>query len=75
MANDTENHIHAKKLNKPTTRELTPALLFLRAMQLGLTYEEAFNEEVGFLNDLMIEKSNDSYDYPTVGSDVDFKKL
>ena len=49
--------------------------MFERALALGMTYTEAFYEDVGFINDLLIEKSNDSYEYPEIGSDADFKKL
>ena len=54
---------------------MTVALMFERAMSLGLSYTEAFFEDVGFINDLMIEKSNDSFEYPEIGSDADFKRL
>jgi hypothetical protein len=64
-----------KKLNKPTEREITPAYLFLRALQMGLSYEAAFFTEVGFINDLMIEKSNDSYDYAVKGNTRDIDLL
>ena len=35
----------------------------LRSLQIGLTYTDAFFLDVGFLTDLFIEKSNDSYEY------------
>lgn len=60
---------------KPNTRPLTTALLFERALSLGMSYTEAFFEEVGFINDLLIEKANDSYEYEEIGSGEDFKKL
>lgn len=31
--------------------------------------------DVGKLDDLMIEKSNDSYEYAAIGTDEDFRKL
>lgn len=42
---------------------------------MGLSYEAAFFTEVGFINDLMIEKSNDSYDYAVKGSTRDIDLL
>lgn len=60
---------------KPTTRPLTPALMFLRALSLGLSYNEAFHADVGFVHDLMIEKANDNYEYPIIGTEEDFRKL
>lgn len=49
--------------------------MFLRALALGLSYEEAFRADVGFVHDLMTEKGNDSYEYPIIGTDDDFRKL
>ncbi len=60
---------------KPTARPMTPALMFLRALQIGLTYTEAFFMDVGFLNNLMIEKNNDGFEYPIIGTAEDFRKL
>lgn len=54
---------------------MTTALLFLRALELGLSYETAFFIDVGFLNDLLTEKSNDGYDYPVAGNTKDIDKL
>ena len=68
-------HVGIKKPVKPTARPFTPALLFLRALQLGLTYTEAFYMDVGFIHNLLIEKSNDGYDYPLIGTTADFRKL
>ena len=70
-----ENTFTIKKPVKPTERPITPALLFLRALQLGITYTEAFYLDVGILDDLMTEKSNDGYEYATLGTDADFRKL
>jgi len=44
-------------------------------LQLGITYTEAFYLDVGILDDLMTEKSNDGYEYATLGTDADFRKL
>lgn len=49
--------------------------MFLRALQLGLSYTEAFFMDVGALDDLMIERANDSYDYATIGTEDDFRRL
>jgi hypothetical protein len=47
----------------------------LRSLQIGLTYTDAFFLDVGFLTDLFIEKSNDSYEYATLGNTDDVDKL
>lgn len=75
MAIEQFNKLDIKKPVKPTTRPLTPALMFLRALALGLSYEEAFRADVGFVHDLMTEKGNDSFEYPIIGTDDDFRKL
>ena len=31
--------------------------------------------DVGFLNNLMIEKNNDGFEYPTIGTAEEFRKL
>lgn len=51
------------------------AVLTLRALQLGLSYEDTFVIEVGTLKDLLIEKGNDSFDYPEEGTAEDLKKM
>lgn len=75
MEQSDEDEFNTKKRMKPNTRPLTVALMFERALSMGMTYTEAFNEDVGFINDLMIEKSNDSAEYPTLGTDDEFKRL
>lgn len=47
----------------------------LRSLQIGLTHDDAFFSDVGFLTDLFIEKSNDSYDYAVIGDTSDVDKL
>ena len=47
----------------------------LRSLQVGLDFDSAFFSEVGFLTDLFIEKSNDSYDYAVLGNTEDIDRL
>lgn len=54
----------SKKRIKPTTREMTTALYTLRAKQAGFTLEELCSVSVGFINEILIESSNDSFKYP-----------
>lgn len=54
---------------------MTTSLLFLRALQVGIPVKEAMELEVGEILDILIEKSNDSFEYPTKGSQEDFAKL
>lgn len=54
---------------------MTTALLLLRATQAGLTLHDALMLEVGEILDILIEKSNDGYEYPTRGNQDDFARL
>lgn len=60
---------------KPTDREVNFALLTLRALQIGLSFNEAFFLDVGMIKDLLVEKSNDSFEYATVGDTGDVDRL
>lgn len=60
---------------RQSERPLTVALLFHRAMSLGMTYTEAFNEDIGFIHDLITEKNNDSHEYAEIGTAKDFMSI
>ena len=47
----------------------------LRALQQGLSLEDMALLEVGELTDIFIESGNDSYDYPKIGTQEDYKRL
>lgn len=63
-----------KKPSEPTVRELTTPLLTYRALQMGLRLEELEDVEVGELIDILIEASNDNYDYPKRATQEDMQK-
>ena len=42
---------------------------------MGISYTEAFFLDVGVIDDLMIERANDSYEYATIGTAEEFRKL
>ena len=75
MESPDDKDISIKKLNKPTERETNFAYLMLRSLQVGLDFDSAFFSDVGFLTDLFIEKSNDSYDYAVLGNTEDIDRL
>lgn len=54
---------------------MTTALYYLRAKQVGLTFEELENLEEGFVIDMFIEKSNDQHTYQEVATQSDFDKF
>ncbi len=54
----------SKKRLKPKDREFTTALFALRAKQAGYSLDELSALSIGFVNEILIESNNDSYDYP-----------
>ena len=47
----------------------------MRALNNGMSYETAFFIEVGMLQDILVEKSNDDYKWPVKGNTKDIDKL
>lgn len=68
------NECPSKKLNKPTDRERTTAQLILRGLELGLSYFEILQMEVGELLDILVEKQNDSYEYAILATEDDIAR-
>ena len=64
-----------KKKEKPTTREMTTPLLYLRAVELGLTIEDIDRLEIGFIYDLLSERANDDVAYDIIATQEDFDKF
>lgn len=44
----------------------------LRCVELGLSVNELDNYDIGFVYDMLVEKGNDSYDYPYKARQEDF---
>lgn len=44
----------------------------LRYAQLGLTVADLDELDMGLITDMMIESSNDSYEYPLIATQKDF---
>ena len=44
-------------------------------MEHGFSYESVFFVEVGLLEDILTEKSNDDYEWPVIGGTKDVDKL
>lgn len=51
---------------------MTTPLYVLRCVQLGLKISELDDLEMGFIMDMMTEKSNDDYEYPVKATQEDF---
>lgn len=50
---------------------MTTALYALRAKQAGFTFDELQLMSLGFMNEILTESSNDSYDYPQKADQAD----
>lgn len=67
--------IRIKKLKRPTTRPFNSAVFYLRAKQLGLSFDEMDALDVGDIYDLITEQNNDSFQYPYEATEADFKNF
>lgn len=75
MERGTENGISTKKPAKPIDREFNTALFYLRAVQLGLSIGDMELLSIGMVLDMLIERQNDSYDYPVLATQADIDRL
>ena len=50
---------------------LNTALFLLRAVELGLSMNDLSEVTIGLVNDMYIEKNNDSYDYKLIATQED----
>lgn len=63
------------KKSRATVREPTGAAFMLRCAELSLTDEALDEMTPGMVYDMLIERANDSYDYPIRGTDADRRAL
>jgi hypothetical protein len=54
---------------------MSTALFLLRCAEVGLSMSDLDDLTVGMVNDMFIEKSNDSYDWKELASQEDFDKF
>lgn len=54
---------------------MTTALFLLRCSEIGLSMSDLDDLTVGMVNDMFVEKSNDSYDWKEIASQDDFDKF
>lgn len=64
-----------KKKQNPIDREMTTALLLLRAVQLGISVRDLELLTVGMVNDMYIEAENDKCSYNTIASQDDMDRF
>lgn len=66
---------HPKKKQRTTTRKMTTGLFMLRCKELGLSIDELETIDYGLVEDMLIERGNDDYDYPYKASQEDFDRF
>lgn len=54
---------------------MTSALFLLRCFELGLSMSDLDEISVGTVNDMFVEKSNDSYEWKELASQEDMDKF
>lgn len=54
---------------------MTTALFLLRCTEVGLSMSDLDDLSVGMVNDMFVEKSNDSYDWKELATQEDFDKF
>lgn len=54
---------------------MTTALYALRAKQAGFSFDELNLMSLGFMNEILTESSNDSYDYPQKATQDDINNF
>lgn len=67
--------LRPKTRQREIDRKTTPGLYLLRATHLGLSVEDLKQISVGLVMDMLIESSNDQYDYPVLATKEDIDRL
>lgn len=62
-------------MNRPTERRYTVGLYLNICKRLGLTFEDLERVDYGTVLDMMIEKSNDDYEYKELATQADFDRF
>ena len=62
-------------MTRPTAREINTAVFLLRAKQIGLSFDDLDNLDIGMVYDLMIEQDNDTAKYPNKATQNDIDSL
>lgn len=66
---------HAGKKIAPSTREPNGAIFMLRCAELGLSDEALRGMSMGMVFDMITERGNDGYEYPTKATQDDIYKF
>lgn len=66
---------YTKKRSRPTVRPITVGLYLLRIKELSLSIMELELLTMGEVTDMLIEKSNDSYEWELAPTQADFERF
>lgn len=61
-----------KKDSRAVNRQYNTALYLLRCVELGLSYDDMEHLTYGMVEDMFIEKANDSFEYEYLATQKDF---
>lgn len=64
-----------KKAEREIDRPLTTGLYLLRCKEFNLSIEDLKEIDYGMILDMLIEKSNDSYEYDYLANEDDYKNF
>lgn len=54
---------------------MTTGLYLNRALSVGVRITDLDQLSIGLIQDILIEKANDSYEYPYIATQADFDRL
>lgn len=67
--------INSKKKERQIDRQSNTALFLLRCSQIGIPIADLEFLSIGMVYDMLTEKQNDDYEYPTLATQSDIDKL
>ena len=73
MERDADHDGEARKKIRPTIREASGSAFMLRCAELNLSEDTLAQMDVGMVYDLLIERENDSFEYPYKATKSDVK--
>ena len=72
MESEQRTDFRIKKKHRNTDREMTVGLFLLRCFELGLSVSDLDWLDIGMIQDMYIEKGNDSEEYSELATQEDF---
>ena len=70
-----QDFLETKKKERPIDREFNTGLFLHRAFSCGITTADLYELSVGMVQDIFIEKANDSAEYAYLATQADIDRL